>query len=224
YEEGGQLTEKVRRHPYSVILFDEIEKAHPDIYNILLQVLDEGHVTDSLGRKIDFRNTILIMTSNVGTRDIQKNVKIGFLQNKGDKDETDKVIKDKIFKEMKRIFNPEFLNRLDDMVVFHQLGKKEIIKIVDLALDDLRLRLDEKNLELQLTENVKKFLAEKGYDPVLGARPLRRTLQKYIEDPLADEILRGYFSDGDIVKIRLKKNEFVFEKQENENIKEIGKN
>ncbi|MCK5075588.1 MAG: ATP-dependent Clp protease ATP-binding subunit, partial [Calditrichia bacterium] len=224
YEEGGQLTEKVRRRPYAVILFDEIEKAHPDIYNILLQVLDEGHVTDSLGRKVDFRNTILIMTSNVGTRDIQQNVKIGFMQNKSEKEETDKVIKEKIDKEIKRIFNPEFLNRLDNVVIFHQLGKKEITKIVDLVLSDLRLRLDEKNLELQLTENVKKFLAEKGYDPVLGARPLRRALQKYIEDPLADEILRGYFSDGDIVKIRLKKNEFVFEKQENEDIKEVGKN
>jgi ATP-dependent Clp protease ATP-binding subunit ClpC len=210
YEEGGQLTEKIRRHPYSVILFDELEKAHPDVFNILLQVLDEGQLTDSLGRKVDFRNTILIMTSNVGTREIKKNISIGFSQREEDSDHN--VMREKITQELKRLFNPEFLNRLDDFIFFRKLLKKEIIKIVDLLIEEIGLRLLERNISLELTESAKEFIAEKGYDPILGARPLKRAIQKYIEDPLADEILKEKFADGSVIKIKMKnKKELTFQ-------------
>ncbi len=209
YEEGGQLTEKVRRHPYSVILFDEIEKAHPDIFNILLQVLDEGQLTDSLGRRVDFRNTILILTSNVGTREIKKNVAFGFTETKEDAEHG--VMTEKIQTELKRLFNPEFLNRLDELIFFRQLQKRDVIKIVELLVQEIVDRLKERNIELQLTEGAKEFIANKGYDPVLGARPLRRAIQKYIEDPLADEILKGKFQEGNIIKVKMKnKNELGF--------------
>ncbi len=209
YEEGGQLTEKVRRHPYSVILFDEIEKAHPDIFNLLLQVLDEGQLTDSLGRRVDFRNTILILTSNVGTREIKKNVAFGFTESKEDAEHG--VMTEKIQSELKRLFNPEFLNRLDELIYFRQLQKRDIIKIVELLVQEIVDRLKERNIELQLTEGAKEFIANKGYDPVLGARPLRRAIQKYIEDPLADEILKGRFQEGSIIKVKMKnKNELGF--------------
>ncbi len=209
YEEGGQLTEKVRRHPYSVILFDEIEKAHPDIFNLLLQVLDEGQLTDSLGRRVDFRNTILILTSNVGTREIKKNVAFGFTESKEDAEHG--VMTEKIQTELKRLFNPEFLNRLDELIYFRQLQKRDIIKIVELLVQEIVDRLKERNIELQLTEGAKEFIANKGYDPVLGARPLRRAIQKYIEDPLADEILKGRFQEGSIIKVKMKnKNELGF--------------
>ncbi len=220
YEEGGQLTEQVRRHPYSVILFDEIEKAHPDVFNILLQVLDEGHLTDSLGRKVDFRNTILILTSNVGTREIKKNVTIGFSKGKDDSDHN--IMREKITQELKRIFNPEFLNRLDDFIFFRKLSKKEVVKIVDLVVSEIGERLLERNITLELSEGAKEFIAEHGYDPVLGARPLKRALQKYLEDPLADEILRGKFPDGSVIKVKMKnKNELGFypvEKGKNINV------
>ncbi|GAB4335659.1 MAG: ATP-dependent Clp protease ATP-binding subunit [Calditrichia bacterium] len=202
YEEGGQLTEQVRRHPYSVVLFDELEKAHPDVFNILLQVLDEGQLTDSLGRRVDFRNTILIMTSNVGTREIKKNVSMGFTQKEEDSEH--KVMKDKIDQELRRLFNPEFLNRLDELIFFRKLSKREVAKIVDLLVAEMSDRLMERNITLQLSEGAKEFIAEKGYDPVLGARPLKRALQRYVEDPLADEILRGKFSDGSTIKIKMK--------------------
>ncbi|RMI04864.1 MAG: ATP-dependent Clp protease ATP-binding subunit [Calditrichaeota bacterium] len=209
YEEGGQLTEKVRRHPYSVILFDEIEKAHPDIFNILLQVLDEGQLTDSLGRKVDFRNTILILTSNVGTREVKKNVTMGFKQEQVD--EEHEAMKQKIEGEMRRLFNPEFLNRLDELVFFRKLKKNEVIKIVELLIDEMAGRLMEHNIKLELTDGCKEFIVSKGYDPVLGARPLKRAIQKYIEDPLADEILRGKFSENSVIKIKMKnKNELGF--------------
>ncbi|RMF60845.1 MAG: ATP-dependent Clp protease ATP-binding subunit [Calditrichaeota bacterium] len=209
YEEGGQLTEKVRRHPYSVILFDEIEKAHPDVFNILLQVLDEGQLTDSLGRRVDFRNTILILTSNVGTREIKKNVSFGFTQDKDDAEHN--VMKEKIEAEMKRLFNPEFLNRLDELIFFRKLEKKEVMKIVDLLVDEMIGRLMEHNITVELTDGAKEFIVERGFDPVLGARPLKRAIQRYIEDPLADEILKGSHNEGSVIKIKMKnKNELGF--------------
>ena len=215
YEEGGQLTEKVRRHPYAVVLFDEIEKAHPDVFNILLQVLDEGQLTDSLGRKVDFRNTILILTSNVGTKDIKKNVSMGFSQANDDEEHT--VMQSKIESEMRRLFNPEFLNRLDELIFFRRLKKKEVVKIVELLVDEMSTRLMEHNITLELTEGAKDFIVTNGYDPIMGARPLKRAIQKYIEDPLADEILKGRYSEGSTIKIKMKnKNELGFY--------EVGKN
>ena len=209
YEEGGQLTEKVRRHPYAVVLFDEIEKAHPDVFNILLQVLDEGQLTDSLGRKVDFRNTILILTSNVGTREIKKNVSMGFTQGKDDAEH--EVMRDKIDTEMKRLFNPEFINRLDEQIIFRRMKKKEVVKIVELLVDEMAARLLEHNITLELTDGAKDFIVTNGYDPILGARPLKRAIQKYIEDPLADEILKGHYSNGSTIKIKMKnKNELGF--------------
>jgi ATP-dependent Clp protease ATP-binding subunit ClpC len=220
YEEGGQLTEQVRRHPYSVILFDELEKAHPDVFNLLLQVLDEGQLTDSLGRKVDFRNTILILTSNIGTREIKKNISIGFSQNEDDSEHG--VMKEKITVELKRIFNPEFLNRLDDYIFFRKLTKKEILKIVDLLVTEMSGRLLERNITLELTDGAKEFIADQGFDPILGARPLKRAIQKNVEDPLADEILKEKFTDGSTVKIKMKnKNELGFylvEKNKNINV------
>jgi ATP-dependent Clp protease ATP-binding subunit ClpC len=209
YEEGGQLTEKVRRHPYAVILFDEIEKAHPDVFNILLQVLDEGQLTDSLGRKVDFRNTILILTSNVGARDIKKNVSMGFSQ--GKEDEEHNVMREKINEEMKRLFNPEFINRLDELIFFRRLKKKEVTRIIDLMVDEMTRRLAEHEITVELTDGAKEFLVNHGYDPIYGARPLKRAIQKYIEDPLADEILKGRFTKGSTIKIKMKnRNELTF--------------
>jgi len=209
YEEGGLLTEKVRRHPYAVVLLDEIEKAHPDVFNILLQVFDEGHLTDSLGRRVDFKNTILIMTSNVGAREIKKNMSYGFSSD----DSEDKFgkMKNKIFDELKRIFNPEFLNRIDDVIYFQSLELKEATKIVGLVLQEMSQKVADRKMQFVLTNGAKKFIAEKGFDPVSGARPLKRAIQKYIEDPIADEILRGKFSEGSIIQIKMKnKNELGF--------------
>ncbi|MEW6095241.1 MAG: ATP-dependent Clp protease ATP-binding subunit [bacterium] len=203
YEEGGELTEKVRRKPYSVILFDEIEKAHPDVFNILLQVFEDGHLTDNLGHTVDFRNTVMIMTSNVGARDIFDAKDIGFRKATAEKTYSD--IKDKVLSEMKKIFNPEFLNRIDDTIVFHPLSDKEVKKIVNLMISKLNERLVEQNIEIELTSDALSFLAEKGYNPSYGARPLRRAIQKYIEDPLSEEILKGKFHKGG--KILVKKNE-----------------
>jgi ATP-dependent Clp protease ATP-binding subunit ClpC len=210
YEEGGLLTERVRRRPYAVVLLDEIEKAHPDVFNILLQVLDEGHLTDSLGRKVDFKNTILIMTSNVGAREIKKNLSYGFTAQDG-KDEFDKM-KDKISDELKRIFNPEFLNRIDDVVFFHQLSMEDSMKIVEIVLTEMSDKVADRKMQFVLTEGAKKFIAENGFDPVNGARPLKRTIQKFIEDPIADEILKGNFGEGSIIQIKMKKkNELSFQ-------------
>ena len=194
YEEGGQLTEKVRRKPYSVVLFDEIEKAHPDIFSILLQVLDDGILTDSLGRKVDFRNTIIIMTSNVGTRDIKDISSFGFGDSRP-KDQYDKM-KDIVEEAMKKLFNPEFLNRIDDTIVFRNLDKEDIMQIIDIETKDLYKNLEENKMDLILDQSSKEFLVNKGYDEKYGARPLRRAIQKYIEDPLAEEILRGSFKEG----------------------------
>lgn len=200
YEEGGQLTEKVRRKPYSVVLLDEIEKAHPDTFNILLQVLDDGILTDGLGRRVDFKNTILIMTSNVGTRDIKLDKVFGF----GDQKDVAKYdkMKTSIDEAVKRVFSPEFLNRIDDLVTFRQLEKEDIIQIVDVEAEKLLRRLREQNIEVEITPEAKEFLAEKGYDVNYGARPLRRAVQKYLEDPLSEEILRGLIKDGSKVKVK----------------------
>jgi len=194
YEEGGQLTEKVRRKPYSVVLFDEIEKAHPDIFSILLQVLDDGILTDSLGRKVDFRNTIIIMTSNIGTRDIKELSSFGFADAKP-KDHYDKM-KDTVEDAMKKLFNPEFLNRIDDTIVFRNLDKEDIMQIINIEIKSLYKNLEENKMDLILDTSAKEFLVNKGYDEKYGARPLRRAIQKYVEDPLAEEILRGSFKEG----------------------------
>src|SRR6478735_6630400 len=189
YEEGGQLSEAVRRRPYSVVLFDEIEKAHPDVMHLLLQILEEGKITDSLGRKIDFRNTIIIMTSNVGADLIRRQTTLGFGAPKLD-DNYD-VMRDKILEETRRIFKPEFLNRLDDTIVFHTLTKPDLIQIVDLEVAKVIQRIKAKDILLILEESAKEFLIEKGYDPLYGARPMRRAVERYLEDPLAEELLRG---------------------------------
>jgi len=194
YEEGGQLTEKVRRRPYSVVLFDEIEKAHPDMFNMLLQVLDDGQLTDGLGRKVDFRNTVIIMTSNVGARMIQSDPHVGFKQESTE--DVFKRIESDISTELKRTFNPEFLNRVDETVVFHPLEKEHLLDIVGIQLQRLNERVQEQQLELVLDDAVKEWVTEKGYDPAFGARPMRRVIQKYIEAPLSDEILKGSFSSG----------------------------
>jgi len=194
YEEGGQLTEKVRRRPYSVVLFDEIEKAHPDIFSILLQVLDDGMLTDSFGRKVDFKNTIIIMTSNVGTKDLKNVGSFGF----STKEESDKYahMKDTVEEAMKKLFNPEFLNRIDDTIVFRSLNKDDILKIIDIELKDLVQNIKDQKMVVSLDESAKNFLVDKGFDEKFGARPLRRAIQKYVEDPLAEEILRGSFKEG----------------------------
>ncbi len=197
YEEGGQLTEKVRRKPYAVVLLDEIEKAHPEVFNILLQMLEDGILTDSFGRKVDFKNTVVIMTSNVGAREIRSNKSLGFA--KESEESSYDQMKSKVTDELKRLFNPELLNRIDETVVFHQLGKPEIIQIVDILLADVSKRIAEKNISFALTDRAKEFLVEKGFDPVFGARPLRRAIQKHLEDPLAEELLRGQCaSDCDV--------------------------
>jgi len=204
YEEGGQLTEKVRRRPYSVVLFDEIEKAHPDIYGILLQVLDDGILTDSLGRKVDFKNTIIIMTSNVGARDIKSIGSFGFgEENTEDKHEN---LKNTLENAMKKLFNPEFLNRVDETIVFRSLTKKDILKIIDIELRDLMNNIAEHKMEIKLDKSARNFLVEKGYDEKFGARPLRRAIQKYVEDPLAEEILRGSFKEGTKITAKFVKN------------------
>ncbi|MDR3628257.1 MAG: ATP-dependent Clp protease ATP-binding subunit [Ignavibacteriaceae bacterium] len=194
YEEGGQLTEKVRRRPYSVVLFDEIEKAHPDIFSILLQVLDDGVLTDSLGRKVDFKNTIIIMTTNVGARDIKNIGSFGF---GGEKvDDKYSSLKNTVEEAMRKLFNPEFLNRVDETIVFRNLEKEDILKIIDIELKEIYKNIHENKMLLALDASAKDFLAEKGFDAKYGARPLRRAIQKYVEDPLAEEILRGTFKDG----------------------------
>src|SRR6059036_1914329 len=199
YEEGGQLSEAVRRRPYSVVLFDEIEKAHPDVMHLLLQILEEGKVTDSLGRKIDFRNTIIIMTSNVGAEILRKQTTMGFGAPMEGHDYDS--MRDKILDETKRVFKPEFLNRLDEIIVFHSLGKPELLRIVDLEVDKVLTRIKAKDVHIELTQSAKEFLIEKGYDPQYGARPMRRAVERFLEDPLAEELLRGNVKAGDKVEV-----------------------
>lgn len=197
YEEGGQLTEKVRRKPYSVVLLDEIEKAHPDVFNILLQVLDDGILTDGLGRRVDFRNTIIIMTSNIGVRDLKDfGAGIGF-STQTKRDSEDQMIKDTIQKALKKTFSPEFLNRLDDVIIFNSLSREDIHKIIDISLGKLISRVEAMGYKVALTEKAKDFLSEKGFDPQYGARPLNRAIQKYLEDQIAEEILKGEIKEGD---------------------------
>ena len=210
FDEGGQLSEKVRRHPYSVILFDEIEKAHPDVFNILLQVLDDGHITDAQGRKVDFKNTIIIMTSNAGAQSIMEPKKLGFAAKEDEKADYNRM-KSNVMEEVRRIFKPEFLNRIDEIIVFHSLTKEHMKKIVGIMTKELQHRCNEQlDLELKLTDAVKQYIVDKAYEPKYGARPLRRMIQTKLEDALADELLSGRVHRGDTVTVRVKKDEIVF--------------
>lgn len=215
YEEGGLLTEKIRRKPYSVILFDEIEKAHPDVFNLLLQVLDEGFLTDSLGRKVDFRNTIIIMTSNIGSRQLKDfGAGVGFATAAKDRAQ-DINAKGVIENALKKFFSPEFLNRIDDVIVFNSLEKEDIHKILEISVSELVERIQQIGFDIKLTKGAKEFLAEKGFDADFGARPLNRAIQKYLEDPLAEEILKSDIQEGDIIKVDFnkKKEELTFKKE-----------
>jgi len=208
YEEGGQLTEKVRRKPYSVVLLDEIEKAHPDVFNLLLQMLEEGRLTDSFGRKVDFKNTIIIMTSNIGAEMLRKQGSIGF------KTQTEEVtyqsMKERLLEEVKKAFKPEFLNRVDDIIVFRSLTKEDLLHIVELEVKDVESRLRDQNIKLELSQDAKEFLMEKGFDKQFGARPLKRTIQRFLEDPLAEDIIKGEFKKGGRVKVTAKADHLDF--------------
>lgn len=212
YDEGGQLTEKVRRKPYSVILLDEIEKAHPDVFNILLQVLDDGRLTDSKGRTVDFRNTVVIMTSNVGANLIKKNTSLGFTA--GDTEKKYQDMKDKVLDELKRSFRPEFLNRIDEVIVFHSLEQEHIERIVVLMTEELRKRLKEQQIDFTLSDAALKMLAKEGFDPAYGARPLRRAIQRNIEDKLSEELLKGNITKGDTVHIDAEDGKLVVKRLE----------
>jgi len=208
YEEGGQLTEHVRRKPYCVVLFDEIEKAHPDVMNMLLQILEEGKLTDSFGRQVDFRNTIILMTSNVGSESLRKQTSIGFTP--ASEQFTYEKMKEKILDEAKRAFRPEFLNRLDDVVVFRSLSKPDLIQILDLEVAKVMDRLKHKNILIELDSQAKDFLTEKGFDPQYGARPMRRAVERYLEDPLAEEIIRGDLQESEPIHVSVEKDKLVF--------------
>ncbi|MGF1677814.1 MAG: ATP-dependent Clp protease ATP-binding subunit [Candidatus Methylacidiphilales bacterium] len=209
YEEGGQLTERVRRRPYCVVLFDEIEKAHPDVWNILLQILEDGHVTDSLGRKVDFRNTIILMTSNVGAELIRKNRVVGFGSGASAEQDYEQT-KNLLLEEAKKVFKPEFLNRLTDIIVFHSLTREHLAQIVNLEIDKVSKRLREREVSLKLTDQAIAYLIEKGHDPAYGARPLRRAIEKYLEDVMAEELIRGNFKAGSTVTVDCVDNALVF--------------
>ncbi|MBF8279307.1 MAG: clpB [candidate division NC10 bacterium] len=210
YDDSGQLTEKVRRRPFSVILLDEIEKAHPEVFNLLLQIFEDGRLTDSYGRIVDFKNTILIMTSNIGARQIGLHIPLGFSKS-GDEAVSYDKMKETVLGELKRVFNPELLNRLDEVIVFHQLSKDDLRKIVDLMLDRLQHQLSERKISLAVDQNAKDFLIDRGYDPTFGARPLRRAIQRYVEDPLAEEVLKGRFPEGGTLRIKLEGDALTFE-------------
>ncbi len=209
YEEGGQLTEKVRRKPYSVILLDEIEKAHPDVFNILLQVFEEGRLTDSFGRKVDFRNTVIIMTSNVGADMLRRQGSLGFISAK--EDATYEDMKNRLLEEVKKVFKPEFLNRIDDIIVFKSLTKENLVQIVEIEIKEFIRRLKEKDIHIELAKDAMDLLIEKGFDPVFGARPLKRTIQRLLEDPLAEEIIAGRFKEGTKISVRRKDDTLIFE-------------
>ena len=204
YEEGGQLTEKVRRKPYSVVLLDEIEKAHPDVFNILLQILEEGSLTDAFGRRVDFKNTVLIMTSNVGAKEIKGHKGLGFISEGSDTGY--QQMKAKVLEELKKAFNPEFLNRLDEIIVFRQLDRNDLIQIIEILLKDLYERLEAQHIDFEITQEAKEFVLEKGYNPELGARPLKRAIQRYLEDPLSEKILSGEINLKDKLKITAEPN------------------
>jgi ATP-dependent Clp protease ATP-binding subunit ClpB len=201
YEEGGQLTEAVRRRPYAVILFDEIEKAHPDVFNVLLQILDDGRLTDAKGRTVDFKNTVLIMTSNLGSREIQA----------AEGDETQ--VREAVLQELQDHFKPEFLNRIDDIVIFHQLSREQIVKIIDVQLERLRKMLSERGIQLVLDDSARQLLAREGYDPTYGARPLKRAIQTLIQNPLAVKLLNGDVLPGQIVRVSAEDDKMVFKNE-----------
>jgi ATP-dependent Clp protease ATP-binding subunit ClpC len=209
YDEGGQLTKAVRQRPYSVILFDEIEKAHPDVFNILLQILEEGRLTDAQGRKVDFRNTIIIMTSNVGAREIAQGTPIGFGAG-GKAGLSDKEINNRVMTEMKKLFRPEFLNRIDEIIVFKSLTSEQIGKIVELMIDDLRDRLISQEMSITLTDAARAYIAEEGTDATFGARPLRRAIQRLIEDPISEGVLLGTWKSGSIIEVDYNGDDIVF--------------
>ena len=219
YDEGGQLSEKVRRNPYSVILFDEIEKAHPDVFNILLQVLDDGHITDAQGRKIDFKNTILIMTSNAGAENIISPKRLGFMSQENE-EERYKAMKDRVMAEVKRLFKPEFLNRIDEIMVFHALNQEHMKEIVSIMLRSIIKRTARQmELDLVVKDEARAFLVEKGYDEKYGARPLRRAIQNYLEDKLAEAVLDGEIKNGDKVFVGVKEDGLMFASEE---LKEVS--
>ena len=211
FDEGGQLTERVRRRPYSVVLLDEIEKAHPDVFNILLQILDEGRLTDSTGRKVDFRNTVLIMTSNAGSREVGTGGVLGF--QKSDSASLHALMENKINDALKKVFNPEFLNRVDDSIIFHALDKEHIALIIDIRLEEFKARLEPQGLHLRITPGAKNLLIDKGFDQAYGARYLERAIQKMLEDPLAEEILQGHFGEGSRIRVTKKGDELVFDEE-----------
>nr|MBP6574881.1 AAA family ATPase [Flavobacteriales bacterium] len=223
YEEGGQLTEKVRRRPYAIILLDEIEKAHPDVFNLLLQALDDGQMTDSLGRRIDFKNAIIIMTSNIGARDLADFGKgVGFGTTARDQ-QTEDNNRSVIEKALKKAFAPEFLNRIDDIVIFNNLKREDIHKIIDIELGHLYKRISELGYDLKLSDEAKDFLAEKGYDERFGARPLKRAIQKYVEDTMAEEIVTQHVEEGDKIIVGLNKEKTDVQIKVTKGKKKVGK-
>ncbi len=209
YEEGGQLTEAVRRRPYSVVLFDEMEKAHPDVFNMLLQIMDSGRLTDAFGRVVDFRNTIIIMTSNVGAKHFFKGVSLGF----GDENEAYEKVKDEVLQLFKKRFPPEFVNRIDHIVVFRPLKERDVLAIMDIMVGEVRELLLERELDIELTPRAKKWLLERGYEPQLGARPLRRAIERYVVDPISEKILSGEFKEGDVILVDVSRRHLVFKKK-----------
>jgi ATP-dependent Clp protease ATP-binding subunit ClpC len=211
YEEGGQLTERVRRKPYSIVLLDEVEKAHPDVFNVLLQVLDDGQLTDGIGRKVDFKNTIIIMTSNIGSRQLKDfGTGVGFNTSAREAEKSD-LQRDVIEKSLKKTFAPEFLNRIDDIIYFNSLGREEIHKIIDIELRSLFERIRKMGFGVEMDEKAKDFLVAKGWDEQYGARPLRRAIQRYIEDDLADEIIRADILPGDTINVTAKDDKITFD-------------
>jgi len=208
YEEGGQLTDKIRRKPYSVVLFDEIEKAHPDVFNILLQIMEDGRLTDSQGRVVNFNNAVIIMTSNVGARLITENKKLGFISNEN-KQQAYKDIKSNVMDEVKRTFRPEFLNRIDDITVFHQLTEEDVKEIANIMLENLTKRLGTNGIKIKIDDTTKEFIAKKGFDIAYGARPLRRAIQTMIEDKIAEELLEGTVKKGKTIKITVNEDNVV---------------
>ncbi|MBP6507489.1 MAG: ATP-dependent Clp protease ATP-binding subunit, partial [Opitutaceae bacterium] len=212
YDEGGQLTEAVRRKPYAVVLFDEVEKAHPDVIQILLQILEDGRLTDSLGRSVDFRNTIIIMTSNVGAQLLQRQTSMGFAAAAANFNDAEKM-REKVLEEAKRIFKPEFLNRISDIIFFRPLDKDDLVKIIELELTKFAQRLAERKITLEFTPESKALLIDKGYDEKYGARPLRRAVEHYLEDPLAEAILRGDVKDGEPVLVDRDGEKLIFKQK-----------
>ncbi|MFC1954182.1 AAA family ATPase, partial [Chloroflexota bacterium] len=213
YDEGGQLTELVRRRPYRVILLDEIEKAHPEVFNTLLQLLDDGRLTDGHGRTVDCKNTVVIMTSNAGVELIKREVGLGFTLQKGEakaRQQSYEDMKKKVMTEVKKTFRPEFLNRIDDIIVFHELNEEQLRSIVDLMVKDLQGRLAERKLGLEITDEAKSWLAKAGFDSIYGARPLRRAVERYVENPLSTKVLQGEFKEGDKVIVDLVDDDLTF--------------